>query len=143
MLAAATRRLRGRIHTIEENFEAARIPDCDVVSASFALHHVPTDRRKGALYKRCFASLRRGGAFVSADCYLASNRKVQASDRQAWLDHLGRSYSRAKAELFLKTWAKEDVYFTLEREIELLREAGFAVDVTFRRDSFAVLMGLK
>jgi len=143
MLAAATRRLRGQIHTIEENFETVRIPDCDVVSASFALHHVRTDRRKGALYKRCFASLRRGGMFVSADCYLASSGKVQASDRQAWLDHLRRTYSRAKAESFLKTWAKEDVYFTLEREIELLGNAGFAVDVTFRRDSFAVLVGLK
>lgn len=143
MLAAATRRLRGRIHTIEENFETVRIPACDVVSASFALHHVRTDRRKGSLYKRCFASLRRGGMFVSADCYLASSAKVQARDREAWLNHLQRAYPRAKAENFLRTWAKEDVYFTLEREIELLSQAGFAVDVTFRRDSFAVLIGLK
>ena len=143
MLAAATRRLRGRIQTIEHNFETVRIPGCDVVSASFALHHVATDRRKGALYKRCFAALRRGGMFVSADCYLASSRKVQASDREAWLNHLRRTYSRTKAENFLKTWAKEDVYFTLEREIELLSAAGFAPDVTFRRDSFAVLVGVK
>jgi tRNA (cmo5U34)-methyltransferase len=143
MLAAATRRLRGRIHTIEENFETVGIPRCDVVSASFALHHVPTGRRKGALYKRCFASLGRDGMFVSADCYLATGAKVQARDREAWLEHLQRSYSRAKAENFLKTWAKEDVYFTLEREIEMLSAAGFAVDVTFRRDSFAVLVGTK
>jgi tRNA (cmo5U34)-methyltransferase len=143
MLAAATRRLRGRIQTIEHDFETVRIPSCDVISASFALHHVPTGRRKGALYKRCFASMRTGGMFVSADCFLASSAKVQASDRNAWLDHLRRTYSRAKAENFLKTWAKEDVYFTLEREIELLSDAGFAVDVTFRRDSFAVLIGLK
>jgi SAM-dependent methyltransferase len=143
MLAAATRRLRGRIHTIEENFETVRIPGCDVVSASFALHHVRTDRRKAALYKRCFRSLRRGGMFVSADCYLASSAKVQASDREAWLTHLQQNYTRKKAEGFLKTWAKEDVYFTLEREIELLSDAGFAVDVTFRRDSFAVVIGIK
>jgi tRNA (cmo5U34)-methyltransferase len=143
MLAAATRRLRGRIHTIEENFETVRIPPCDVVSASFALHHVRTDRRKGSLYKRCFASLRKGGMFVSADCYLASSARIQANDREAWLGHLRRNYSRAKAENFLKTWAKEDVYFTLEREIELLGKAGFAVDVRFRRESFAVLVGVK
>jgi tRNA (cmo5U34)-methyltransferase len=143
MLAAATRRLRGRIKTIEDNFETVRIPRCDVISASFALHHVATDRRKAALYRRCFASLNRGGTFVSADCYLASSAKVQAHDREAWLDHLRRTYSRAKAGGFLKTWAKEDVYFTLERERELLRQAGFAVDVTWRRNSFAVLVGLK
>ncbi len=40
-------------------------------------------------------------------------------------------------------WAKEDVYFTLDREIELLRDAGFAVEVTWRKDSFAVIVGLK
>ena len=86
MLAAATRRLKGNIQTIEENFERVRIPRCDVVSASFALHHVPTGRRKGALYKRCFASLRPGGMFVSADCHLASSATMQRRHRQAWLD---------------------------------------------------------
>jgi hypothetical protein len=38
-----------------------------------------------------------------------------------------------KAENFLRTWAKEDVYFTLDREIELLKEAGFQREVTWRR----------
>src|SRR5687768_4288572 len=55
MLSAAHRRLRGRIDTIEDNFELARIPRCDVVSASFSLHHIDTGRKKAALYKRCFA----------------------------------------------------------------------------------------
>ena len=54
-----------------------------------------------------------------------------------------RTYTRKKAENFLRTWAKEDVYFTLDREIELLREAGFATEVTWRKDSFAVVVGLK
>lgn len=143
MLDAATRRLRGRIQTIEEDFEHIHIPRCDVVSASFALHHVPTGRRKGALYKRCFTSLRPGGMFVSADCYLASTAKVQQRNRQAWLDHLKQTYAPRKAENFLRTWAKEDVYFTLDREIELLKEAGFSTEVTWRKDSFAVLVGLR
>jgi trans-aconitate methyltransferase len=143
MLTAATARLRGNIQTIEENFERVRVPRCDVVSASFALHHVPTGRRKGALYKRCFASLRPGGMFVSADCFLASSATVQRHDRNAWLAHLGMTYSAKKAEAFLRTWAKEDVYFTLDREMELLKDAGFTVEIPWRRDSFAVLVGLK
>ena len=143
MLATATRRLRGKIQPIEENFERIRIPRCDVVSASFALHHVPTGRRKGAVYKHCFSSLRPGGMFVSADCYLASSAVVRKRDRVTWLQHLQRVYTRKKAEHFLRTWAKEDVYFTLDREIELLREAGFSVEVTWRKDSFAVIVGLK
>jgi SAM-dependent methyltransferase len=143
MLAAASKRLRGRIQTIEENFEHIRIPRCDVLSASFALHHIPTGRRKAALYRRCLASLRPGGMIVSADCYLAGTSGIQQRDRQAWLDHLKKHYSPRKAENFLRTWAKEDVYFTLDREIELLKDAGFATEVTWRKDSFAVLVGLK
>jgi tRNA (cmo5U34)-methyltransferase len=143
MLEAARTRLRGRIQTIEENFEHVRIPRCDVVSASFALHHIPTGRRKAALYKRCLTSLRPGGMFVSADCYLAATARIQQRDRQAWLDHLKRSYTPKKAENFLRTWAKEDVYFTLDREIELLQDAGFSTEITWRKDSFAVIVGLK
>jgi trans-aconitate methyltransferase len=143
MLAAATRRLKGNIQTIEENFEEARIPRCDVVSASFALHHVPTGGRKAALYKRCFAGLRPNGMFVSADCYLAASAQIQRRHRDAWLAHLSRTYSAKKAENFLRTWAKEDVYFTLDREVELLKDAGFAVEIPWRKDSFAVLVGLR
>src|SRR5215208_2044720 len=48
MLAAASKRLRGKLQTIEENFEHIHIPRCDVVSASFSLHHIPTGGRKSA-----------------------------------------------------------------------------------------------
>lgn len=143
MLAVAKRRLKGRIDTVEDNFERARIPRCDVVSASFSLHHIDAGRKKGALYKRCFAALRDRGIFVSADCFLASDGQLRRRHRQAWLDHLQKKYTRKKAEQFLRTWAKEDVYFSLERELELLKDAGFSAEVTWRRDSFAVLVGLK
>jgi trans-aconitate methyltransferase len=143
MLAAARRRLRGRIDTIHDNFELAPIPRCDVVSASFSLHHIDTGQKKGALYKRCFGALRDGGMLVSADCFLASSAKLRERHRQAWLDHLQNKYTKKKSEQFLRTWAKEDVYFTLDREGELLKDAGFTVEVTWRQDSFAVLVGLK
>ena len=143
MLATASRRLRGNIQTIEGNFERTRIPRCDVVSASFSLHHIPTGRRKAAIYKHCFQSLRPGGMFVSADCYLASSAVLRTHHREAWLNHLQRAYTRKKAESFLRTWAKEDVYFTLDREIELLKEAGFSVEVMWRKDGFAVIVGSK
>ncbi len=143
MLAAAQRRLRGRIQVIHDNFERARIPRCDVVSASFALHHVDTGRKKAALYRRCLASLRDGGMLVSADCFLASSGRLQKPHREAWLAHLQKRYTRKKAEAFLRTWAKEDVYFTLDRELELLKDAGFSTEVMWRKDGFAVVVGLK
>lgn len=143
MLSAAAGRLGKKLQTVEDNFEQAAIPPCDVVSASFALHHIPTGGRKTAVYERCFAALRPGGMLVSADCYLAVDRKIQRCHREAWLEHLERHYTARKAESFLRTWAREDVYFTLDREIELLKGAGFSPEVTWRRDSFGVLIGLK
>jgi len=143
MLALAGKRLRGRIETVEGNFERTAIPRCDVVSASFALHHIRTGRQKAAIYKRCFAALRPGGLFVSADCCLASAKALQLSHRAAWLQHLRTNYSRKKAEGYLQTWAKEDVYFTLDREVELLKDAGFCVEIAFRKTCFAVVVGLK
>ena len=143
MLEAARRRLKGRIDTVHDNFELARIPRCDVVSASFALHHIDAGRKKGALYRRCFTALRDGGIFVSADCFLATDGKLRRHHRQAWLNHLQKKYTKKKAEHFLRTWAKEDVYFSLERELELLKEAGFSTEVSWRQDSFAVVVGLK
>jgi SAM-dependent methyltransferase len=143
MLEAATRRLNGRIDIVHDNFERARIPRCDVISASFALHHIDTGRKKGALYKRCFTALRDGGLFVSADCFLALDGKLRRHHREAWLNHLQKKYTRRKAEQFLRTWGKEDVYFSLERELELLKEAGFSTEVSWRQDSFAVVVGLK
>jgi SAM-dependent methyltransferase len=143
MLQAAQQRLKGRIDIVHDNFELAKIPRCDVVSASFALHHIDAGRKKGALYKRCFTALRDGGIFVSADCFLATDGQLRRHHRQAWLDHLQKKYTKRKAEQFLRTWAKEDVYFSLDRELELLKEAGFSTEVTWRRDSFAVVVGLK
>jgi len=143
MLAMAENRLRGRIQTVEGNFERTAIPRCDVVAASFALHHIPTGRRKAALYKHCFAALRPGGMLVSADCCLAASTALQQAHRAGWLQHLQAHYPRAKAAGYLRTWAKEDVYFTLDREVELLREAGFSVEIAFRKTCFAVVVGLK
>jgi SAM-dependent methyltransferase len=143
MLTLALKSLRGRLSTVHASFERAPLPPCDLITASYALHHVRTRRRKAALYGRAFAALRRGGVFLSGDNFLASSRAMQAADRAAWIAHLRRRYDAARAEAFLRTWAKEDVYFTLRDELSMLEAAGFAVDVAWRRDSFAVICGIR
>jgi tRNA (cmo5U34)-methyltransferase len=141
LLAVARKRLGGRLTTLSGDFQALPLPRCDAITASFALHHVRTRRRKAALYARCFRTIRPGGLLVTADCCLSSSPRLRARDREAWLEHLRRRYSPARAEGFLQAWAREDVYFRLDDEIAMLREAGFTVDVPWRRDSFAVIVG--
>jgi tRNA (cmo5U34)-methyltransferase len=143
MLRLADERLGRRLTTRRGDFLTAALPRCDAVTASFALHHVATRASKARLYARCFRALRPGGLFVNADCCLASNRRMQALDRGAWLGHLRRRYGGARGAAYLREWAKEDVYFRLEDEIELFRSAGFSVDVPWRRQSFAVVVGAK
>ena len=143
ILALATRRLGRRLTTVSGNFLAMPLPRCDVITASFALHHVRTRAGKAALYRRCFNALRPGGLFVNADCCLATDRQQRVRDRDAWRAHLERSYRPARAERFLRAWAKEDVYFSLADEIAWLERAGFSVDVLWRHRSFAVVVGTK
>jgi len=143
MLAFARRRLRSRVTTIRGDFVSAKLPICDAVTASFALHHVPAASRKRALYRRLEATLRPGGVLVSADCFLSSDARLQRRDRVAWHAHLAATHGPAKATNYLRAWAKEDTYFPLDDEIGWLERAGFHVDVPWRRGSFAVVIGIK
>ena len=143
MLALARRRLGARLDARHGDFLSTPLPRCDGVVASLALHHVRTRRRKGRLYARCVAALRPGGVLVNADRCLASDRRLQVLDREAWRAHLQRRYGHARAERFLRAWATGDVYTRLEDEIDLLVSAGFAVDVPWRRAGFAVIVGTK
>jgi trans-aconitate methyltransferase len=140
MLAMARRRLPG-LTTIAGSFLSTELPRCHAIVASLALHHVATPALKARLYGRCADALRPGGVIISADCYLASNAPARARDRHAWQRHLMRTYSRAEAAGFLRAWAKEDTYFELARELDLLRGAGFDTAVPWRRNGFAVLVG--
>jgi tRNA (cmo5U34)-methyltransferase len=140
ILALARQRLGPRLTTLGGDFLAAPLPRCDVIAASFSLHHIRTRRRKAAVYRRCFRALRPGGLLVIADCCVASDERQRARDRDAWRAHLERSYRRARAEGYLRAWAKDDVYFPLQDELRLLERAGFSVEVRWRRRSFAVLV---
>jgi tRNA (cmo5U34)-methyltransferase len=143
MLAMARRRLGPRLTAVVGNFETAPLPACDVITASFSLHHVALPEAKGALFDRAFAALRPGGMLVDADCMLNANARLQKRDRDEWRRHLAATHGRAGAAAFLRAWAGEDTYFTLDLETALMREAGFAVDVAWRRGAFAVVAATK
>jgi hypothetical protein len=80
---------------------------------------------------------------VDADCMLNANARLQKRDRDEWRRHLAATHGRAGAAAFLRAWSGEDTYFTLDLETALLREAGFAVDVAWRRGAFAVVAATK
>lgn len=142
ILAVAARRLGPRATFIADTFLRAKIPRCDVAVASFALHHVRTRAAKRSLYQRVHAALARRGRLITVDCQPSRRPDVARAQRLAWLAHLERHYSRRAAAGLLRAWAAEDVYVPLDTEIALLRDAGFDVDVIWRKDAFAVLQAL-
>jgi tRNA (cmo5U34)-methyltransferase len=141
MLAMARRRVPGPAAFVHASFLTAALPPCDAVMASFALHHVASTRAKRTLYQSVRKALRKPGVFVSADCYPSSLATAAADGRRAWRAHLARSYGTRKAAAFLKAWAREDFYLPLDVELGLLQSAGFVVDVAWRRNPFAVIVG--
>jgi hypothetical protein len=80
---------------------------------------------------------------IDADCLLNADPRLAARDHEEWRQHLAATHGRAGAAKFLQAWAGEDTYFTLDMETALLREAGFAVDVVWRRGGFAVVAATK
>jgi SAM-dependent methyltransferase len=140
MLAAAGRRLRRNFTALRGSFETVDLPACDAVTACLALHHIPTPARRLRLFRRIHRALGRGGVLIIADCYLSTDRRMQAFDRSLWVRHLERTYTRRQAAAYLRTWAKEDFYARLLDEIQHLERAGFSVDVAGRRGAFAVLV---
>ena len=52
-----------------------------------------------------------------------------------------RRYTAREVRAFFASWAQEDRYLPLDLEIELLKRAGFRVDVPWRRAPFAVVAG--
>jgi len=139
MLAMARRRLRGRLTAVVGDLQRSEFPRCHAVTASFSLHHLRSKAVKARVYRRCHAALTRGGRLVIVDRYLSPDPAVDARDRAAWRAHLMRAYSRRRAEAFLGSWSKEDFYLRLDVEVEMLRAAGFTVDVLWRRGGFGVL----
>jgi tRNA (cmo5U34)-methyltransferase len=141
MLAMAARRLpRQRTRLVTGSFLQASLPRCDAVTASFALHHIEHARAKRALYRRIKQALRPGGVLVSADCHPSTSVKLAATGRLLWRNHLARTYGRRKAEGFLRAWSHEDFYVPLAAELSLWRDAGLSPEVSWRRDSFAVIV---
>ncbi len=79
------------------------------------------------------------GVFITVDCCPPADPQLAAKGHTAWRDHLKQSYADDEADGYLAAWAKEDVYFSLPHELEMLTAAGFSSEVVWRRELFAVV----
>jgi len=143
ILSAAAGRVQKRGCFVCANFVTAPFPPCDVVVASFSLHHVRTRPSKAALYRRIRASLGRGGVLITVDCQPATDPELAREQQRSWRAHLENFYSRARAISLLKAWSREDFYLPLDTEVELMRKARLRTEVLWRKGAFAVIVRKK
>lgn len=141
ILSAAACRLQRRGSFLCADFSQTPVPECDVVVASFALHHLRTRRAKTTLYRRIRKALHKRGLFISVDCHPASDPELAREQHASWKAHLEHWYTKRQAASLLKAWSREDVYVPLQDEIELMERGGFAVEVLWRKGAFAVMRG--
>jgi trans-aconitate methyltransferase len=142
VLKAAAERVPGA-NLICDSFACCEIPSCDAVIASFALHHVRTRKAKRGLYARIATAIRRGGQLINVDCQPAREKRLANRQFAAWKTHLRSTYNGGQAEDYLAAWAEEDFYLPLDAEIALMCESGFRVEILWRKDAFAVLLGTR
>jgi SAM-dependent methyltransferase len=147
MMDVARRRLgrrMSRVTLMEGSFLDVPLPRCDAIVASYSLHHIRSSGQKQRFYRACHRALRPGGVLVSGDCNPASTPQGFAKDLDVWFTHLARTFGgRAGARRVYESWADEDVYVPLARELPLLERAGFRADVPWRKSPFAVIVAIR
>ena len=146
MLDQARERLApyaSRTRFTERAFQGS-LPACDAVTASLALHHVPTLDEKRTLYGAIHAALRPGGIFVNADVTVAAEPPDRDAEYQRWAAHLmSCGIAEERAWRHFEEWADEDTYFPLAEELAALADAGFSAEAPWRVVPSTVMVGVK
>ena len=146
MLDQARERLApyaSRVRFTERAFQGP-LPECDVVTASLALHHVPTMSEKRALYDTVHDALRPGGLFVNADVTMPADPSERQAEYETWAAHLVSSgIEEERVWEHFREWEEEDFYFPLEDELTALAAAGFAADCPWRVIPSTLTRGVK
>jgi tRNA (cmo5U34)-methyltransferase len=146
MLAEARRRLarfEGRTAFREASF-LDPLPAADAVVASLALHHVHDLERKTELYRAIHDALSPAGVLLNLDAAVSDGARLNALVFDQMAERMGdHGISDAEARGHFASWAEEDRYFPLDRELGALRAAGFAeVECFWRRGLSAVICAL-
>ncbi len=114
----------------------------DVVISSLAIHHLE-NADKRSLFKRIFAALRPGGAFINVDQIMGQ----PPFDRlywETWLDKVRvAGASEAKIQTSINRRREFDRDASLSDQLRWLKEAGFAADCIYKHYFVAVFLALK
>jgi tRNA (cmo5U34)-methyltransferase len=146
MLEEAARRLsshQDRVRLRLQDFFSELPAAQNAYFAALALHHIPSLSLKQTLYQKIYDALVPGGLFLNADAMFDDWNSNQ--NRKRWAAHLvSAGFGETEALDHLQSWKKEDNYFGVETELQLMNKAGFShCDVAWRYGPMAVTVGKK
>ena len=119
-----------------------RLPRCQAVVASLALHHVATHADKRELYRAIHAALEPTGLVVVGDLLVFPEGPERRRMFEALYAHMAaHGISAAQADTHVAQWAEEDFYVSLPDELALLADAGFPRPDCFWRDGLIAVYG--
>src|SRR5262249_1973311 len=115
----------------------------DVIVSALAIHHL-TDAEKQALFRRVYAALRDGGAFINADQVLGPTPAAEQRNRDARLRQArAKGVSDGDLEQAIERM-RADRTTPLIDQLHWLEHAGFRdVDCYYKHHMFAVYAGFK
>ena len=141
-------RQRFELRTASFTFVEQRLEDFaeserfDVVISSLAIHHLE-DADKQSLFKRIFAALRPGGAFLNVD-QIKGNPPFDRLYWETWLARVrAAGASEDKIQTSISRRREFDRDASLSDQLEWLQEAGFAADCIYKHYFVAVFLALK
>lgn len=153
MLEAAANRLvpyGGRCRLIVHDiFDAglaslAQPGSLDGVVSVFAICHARGSDVYAQLYRRIYSWLKPGGCFVCYDHVLGDSQPLTALNALGWYRLLRANQTVEQAKEGIVGTYQEDSPLSLRQHLALLAAAGFTVaDVLYKRDIFAIYLGLK
>ncbi len=146
MLSRARLRLRrfgSRAQFSVRSFDA-KLPACDAVAASLALHHIPAMERKVSLYESIYRALNSGGIFVNADVTMSKDADVRQNTYRLWATHLiSCGIDEGCAYEHFEEWSQEDTYFPLDEELAAMYRAKFHAECVWQDCPYSVVVGRK
>lgn len=138
-LAAWGPRARFRIGSFSDP-----LPEVEAVTASLALHHIPTLEEKEALYRRVGAALPPGGVFANADATLPTPGPGRTQAFESWASHLvEQGIPGPRAWQHFEEWSEEDTYFSVEEELGAMSRGGLQAERIWHDRVMSVLVGRK
>jgi tRNA (cmo5U34)-methyltransferase len=146
MLAHAERRFSGhsdRFTFVEQRLERFSEPQrFDLAISSLAIHHLEHSEKQN-LFRRIFAALRPGGAFINVDQVRGDSPFGQLY-WSTWLAKVRESRapeSRIQASIERRREFDRDA--SLPEQLDWLQQVGFEVDCIYKHYFMAVFLALK